>query len=97
MAMKENSEIHLTGALASGVLVFISGTLPVPAPIRSLIETVSPWNPLFLLAEALTGFVEGRGAESSGALFFSSLLLGALVFAWIHRSVDRQSFLGDKA
>lgn len=95
-AMQENSEIHLMGALASGAIVFISGTLPVPAPIRSLIEPVAPWNPLFLLAEALRGFVEGRGAETSGALVFSSLLLGSLVFAWIHRGVDWQRLLGEK-
>ena len=96
-AVNENSEIHLAGGLASGAVIFISGILPFPAHIQKMIEPVVTWNPLFLLAENIKRLVEGRGMESTAALIFSSLLLCALVSAWILRGVDRQRLLAARA
>jgi len=89
-AMRENSEIHLTGGLVSGVIVFISGILPLPSGIKSMVEPIERWNPLFLLAESIKALVEGRAMESAAVFILSSLLLCVLIPACILRALDWQ-------
>lgn len=96
-AMNENSEIHLTGGLVSGVIIFLSGILPVPARIRMMIEPILTWNPLFLFAENIRTLVDGRGMESTAAFLFPGLLLFALTSALILRGVDRQRLVAGRS
>jgi hypothetical protein len=96
-AMNENSEIHLTGGLVSGVIILFSGILPVPAPIQRVIEPVAAWNPLFLFAENMRRLVEGRAMDSTAVFLFSGLLLCALASALIIRGVDLQRLVAGRS
>ena len=55
--LKNNSEIHLFGALGCALLGAASGILPLPARLLIIVNTLNPWNPLSHLLTRLEGII----------------------------------------
>lgn len=75
---RSNGEVHLFGALACGLLAFVSGITPVPERLTWL-STATAWNPIACLLAALTRLASGPASMPRAELVFASLALSALV------------------
>ncbi len=64
--LRSSPEVHLLGALAVGVVAFLSGVFPVPGRLGRLIESIGPWDPVAALARLLTAIAED-GPAATGA------------------------------
>jgi ABC-type multidrug transport system permease subunit len=86
LSLRSNPEVHLFGALAAGVLLALSGQIPVPARVRPLLVPIARWNPVSRFAASLGEAAGGltAGGPPIGALVF--LLLFASAIAW--RAID---------
>ncbi len=74
--MRSNPEVHLLGALAVGLIAFVSGLLPVPQRVRPMVDVTAAWNPIAALARALTAAAQ-PDAPSGGAA--ATIAAGAAV------------------
>jgi len=81
---RDNAEVHLFGALATGMLAVLSGVAPLPERLARLTGGMA-WNPIARLLMALDRLATGRTAAPAAELVFSSVVLGAVVAAAILR------------
>ena len=82
LSLRSNPEVHLFGALAAGVLLALSGQIPVPEKIRPLLEPIARWNPVSRFTVALAQMTGGSAARRIpvGELAFLLLSGGAIVW-----------------
>ena len=90
-ALRNNPEVHLAGALAVGLLAFVSGVFPVPARLAGWIETIAPWNPVARLSAALRGVAEGAAAPDAASVIVSGAVILVLVAAVLTRMCGRRA------
>lgn len=88
LAVKSNSEVHLVGALLTGMIALFSGLLPVPARLGWLIDTISCKNPLTLLHHSLTTTGENTTNAINIGLFFPVLFMILFMTTVIWRAGD---------
>ncbi|MCF8131482.1 MAG: ABC transporter permease [Deltaproteobacteria bacterium] len=76
--VKNNSEVHLFGALGAFILAFLSSLMPVPAAIQKWILVIDRWNPLAAMGRSLISTAQGQtvGMHDAGVLW----MLITLVF-----------------
>ena len=91
LAFKSNSEVHLVGALLTGIIALFSGILPVPSRLEWLIGTISRMNPLTLLHHSLTVSGENTVTASNNCIFFPVLFMILFITAVIWRAADWKS------
>ncbi|MBN1362198.1 MAG: hypothetical protein JW993_16500 [Sedimentisphaerales bacterium] len=72
-----NAEVHLFGALAGGLLAFLSGLTPLPARMAWLAGPMN-WNPLSQLHQTLVACATGSARASGPGLAFAALLLAGI-------------------
>jgi hypothetical protein len=79
--MKNNSEVHLFGALGAFILAFLSSLMPVPAPIQNWILIIGGWNPLAALGRSLIRTAQGQmgGTHDAGALWMPVTLIFVII------------------
>ena len=87
-AMKNNAEVHLTGALAVGIIAFVSGVFPVPPRLGALVAWIRPWNPVAGLAQSLGALVEGTGPDGVGWGIVGGIVAVGFVAALLARGLD---------
>jgi hypothetical protein len=96
LSLRSNPEVHLFGALASGVLLALSGRIPVPERIRPLLEPVARWNPVSRFAAALAQVAGGTPLERIPLGELAFLLLAAGVIVWRSLDAGRRNFLSTR-
>jgi hypothetical protein len=79
-----NAEVHLFGALACGVLAFVSGLTPLPEKLTWLSVTTAA-NPVAMLLRALLRMTSGTGSMSGLELTLSLLTLIAVAALTVYR------------
>jgi len=86
--MRSNPEVHLTGALAVGVIAFLSGLFPVSARLAPMVGAVAAWSPVAWLASALKGLAQGQGTSGAGATAAGAAFLALMALLCLARGVD---------
>ena len=90
---RSNGEVHLFGALACGLLAFVSGITPVPERLTWL-STAAAWNPIAHLLAALTRLASKPATVPRVELVFASLALSAMVviatMRWISGATQKK-------
>jgi hypothetical protein len=81
---RSNAEVHLFGALATGILALLSGVAPLPERLLRL-EAVTGWSPIARLHGALIELATGAVVVPTVELGFSSVVLIAVTAAAILR------------
>ncbi|EFK07938.1 ABC-2 type transporter [delta proteobacterium NaphS2] len=82
--MKNNSEVHLFGALGAFILAFISGLMPAPAVIQKWIVIIGRWNPLTAMGRSLMGTAQGQmGGIHDAGVFWGLMTLIFLIIVFI--------------
>jgi hypothetical protein len=84
---RSNAEVHLFGALATGVLALLSGVAPLPERLLRL-EAVMAWNPIAQLHGALIELATGMVVVPAIEMGLSSTILIAIMAAAILRWVS---------
>jgi hypothetical protein len=84
-AMKSNSEVHLVGALAIGILAFISDIIPVPGRLIQIIETTGRWSPVAAFARSLERLALGTGTVGSMEVLASGIFICVMFAIFIFR------------
>lgn len=74
---RNNAEVHLFGALATGLLALLSGLAPLPDRLAFLQASMT-WNPIAHLSTAVTDLATGQAAVSATEFVFSSFVLIAV-------------------
>jgi len=75
---RSNAEVHLFGAMATGLLALLSGVVPLPERLLWL-TAIMAWNPIAWLSAALNRLATGLTATSRAELIFSWAVLAAVV------------------
>ena len=88
LVVKSNSEVHLVGALLTGIIALLSGLLPVPSRLEWLIGAISRMNPLTLLHHSLTASGENTSTASNNGIFFPVLFIILFITAVVWRAAD---------
>jgi hypothetical protein len=87
---RSNGQVHLLGALACGIIAFVSGLIPT-VPIASLAIILNA-NPLYQLQVALNSLINGTLTVSTTALTLASavlILLGlGVMLRWVAGSIE---------
>jgi hypothetical protein len=82
---RSNGEVHLFGAMACGMLAFVSGVTPIPERLTWLAATAA-FNPIARLLAALTRVAAEPASQSGAEFLFASLFLATLAavtaFRW---------------
>ena len=81
---RSNGEVHLFGAMACGLLAFVSGVTPIPERLTWLAATVA-FNPIARLLAALTRLAAEPASQSSAEFVLASLVLTAIAVATAFR------------
>jgi hypothetical protein len=81
---RSNGEVHLFGAMACGLLAFVSGVTPIPERLTWLTATAA-FNPIARLLTALTRLAAEPAPQTSLEFVFASLFLAALATATAFR------------
>jgi len=83
-ATSNNAQVCLLGALAAGLVAFLSGLFPVPAPLGGGVTAAATWSPVGGLARCLQALGEGADppapAHGLGGLAITATL-GAAILA----------------
>ncbi len=77
---RSNAEVHLFGALATGVLAALSGVMPVPERLAWSAAVLAS-NPIARLLTALDGVAAGSPVMAGAEFLFSLSMLGTVVAA----------------
>ena len=89
-AVEGNAEIHLAGALAVGMIAFLSGLMPAPDLLKPVVASTSAWSPVFALKAAMDGACADASGSGTAVLSVSGGYLGlaALLFPALLRLCD---------
>lgn len=86
--MASNPEVHLAGAIAVGVIAFLSGLFPVPERLLPLVRATAPWSPVGRLAECLEEMLLEGEPQRQTALAPAALVAAVVLGLWVLRAVD---------
>jgi hypothetical protein len=81
---RSNGEVHLFGALACGLIAFLSGVAPLPERLTWLAATTA-WNPIARLLAALTRLASSPASAPRVEFAVASLTLGVVAVLAISR------------
>ena len=84
---RSNGDVHLFGALACGVIAFVSGITPVPDRLAWL-STAAAWNPIACLLAALTRLASGPASIPRAEFVFASLALSVTTVIVVQRWIS---------
>ncbi len=91
---RSNGEVHLFGAMACGLLAFLSGITPIPERLSWLAATAA-FNPIARLPAALTRQTAKSASQSSTQLIFALLILTTIACTsavrWIAGGVEQKT------
>ncbi|MFC1863350.1 hypothetical protein ACFL1Z_05285, partial [Thermodesulfobacteriota bacterium] len=83
--VKNNSEVHLFGALGAGIIAFLSGLFPTHSGVKGVIETINEWNTLSLLGKSLEGLTIGYTSTNvSFAFLCIFIFIAFLSILYLH-------------
>jgi hypothetical protein len=87
--VRNNSEVHLFGALGVGILAFLSGLFPVHSSLKNIIEIVSSWNTVSILRNNIMGLATESYYCNVPSTIISTLVLIAFLLILFMRILDR--------
>ena len=87
-AMKSNPEVHLIGALSSGLIALLSGLVPVPERLAWLVTIFSQWNPLTRLLNYLLELEQNTGINRESSILVPVIVLFMFTVLILWRSID---------
>jgi ABC-type multidrug transport system permease subunit len=92
---RNNAEVHLFGALAVGVIAFLSGITPLPDRL-AWVAVAARWNPIQHLFASLLSALNASEPTGGRELAIASLMLAALVAALAIRWISGSAKRGEK-
>ncbi len=90
LSLKSNSEVHLFGALGVAFLVLLSGALPVPDKLESVVYSVARWAPAYHLSRLMLPGGSGGFSLRGIALLLPLLVIGCFIAFLLLRGADRR-------
>lgn len=86
---RSNQEVHLFAALGAGVIMLVSGIIPVPARLTGVISMAVAVNPLARTLDMLSGIAAGAASAGGVGLVVSITILAVAGAAVAVRSAGR--------